>query len=113
MHTRRIVYILILAGSVALSVMYLEQRALPQRYEAFQQSEGEISAAKEQIRALEEALAEERALAEDMESNPLEVEAAIRRIKRGVRDGEIMYHVEGRDPASETEADRAAQEERS
>ncbi|MBI1320699.1 MAG: hypothetical protein GC168_17380 [Candidatus Hydrogenedens sp.] len=96
MHTRRIAYVLVLAASVALSVMYLERRQLLERYEQLQEREAGIAAGREQILGIEQALENERAESEGLETNPLEVEAAIRRIKRGIRDGEIVYHVEGR-----------------
>jgi len=95
MHKKRILYVMVLAASVAMSVMYLEHRQLLERYEKYQQREAGIEAGRAQIADIEAALAAERAEAANLESNPLEVEAAIRRIKRGVRDGEMVYHVEG------------------
>ncbi len=102
MHRRRIMYVVVLAMSVGLAVTYLERRQLRERYEGFQQSEQEIEAAKRQIGELEQALSEEEARAQNLVNDPVEVEAAIRRIKRGVRDGETVFRVE-QDPA-QTEA---------
>ena len=109
----RVLYVVVLALCVALSVMYLERRELLERYETLKQSETEIGAAEEKIRALEEALAQEQRAADGMEENPLEVEAAIRRIKRGIRDNETVYHVEGTAPAAEPRATAVSEEDRS
>ncbi len=94
MRNRRIVYVMILAASVGLAVTYVERRQLQERYEAFQQSERDIEAAKRQIGELEQELSEEEARARNLVNDPVEVEAAIRRIKRGVRDGETVFRVE-------------------
>jgi cell division protein FtsB len=94
MRNRRIVYVMILAASVGLAVTYVERRQLQERYEAFQQSERDIEAAKRQIGELEHELSEEEARARNLVNDPVEVEAAIRRIKRGVRDGETVFRVE-------------------
>jgi cell division protein FtsB len=103
MRNRRIMYIVILLATVGLAVTYFERRQLQERYEAFQQGEREIEDARAQILELEKALAEEEARARNLVSDPVEVEAAIRRIKRGVRDGETVFRVEA-SPAQPAEA---------
>lgn len=102
MQRRRIVYILILAASVVLAVGYVERRQLQERYTAFLQQEREIEAAKRQIAEMERDLTEEEVKARNLENDPVEVEAAIRRIRRGVRDGETLFRVEPPAPLPST-----------
>ncbi len=91
-------YVIVLAASVGMAVTYLERRQLKERYEAFQQGEREIEEAKRQIAERERELSEEEARVRNQVNDPVEVEAAIRSIKRGVRDGETVFRVE-QDPA--------------
>lgn len=107
MRNRRIMYIVILVVTVGLAVTYMERRQLQERYRAFQQGEREIDDAKEQIQQLEQQLTEEEARARNLVNDPVETEAAIRRIKRGVRSGETVFRVEPA-PAPTAEAPPAA-----
>lgn len=94
MRNRRILYVFVLAASVALAATYLERRQLQERREAFQQSEREIEAAQSQIVELERALSEEEARQRDLANDPVEAERAVRQIKHAVRDGEKLFRVE-------------------
>lgn len=94
MSNRRIIFGIAFASSLVLAAGYVERRQLKERHAAFLQSEREIEAAQSQIVELEQALVAEEARARDLASDPVEVEAAVRRIKRAARDGEILYRVE-------------------
>ncbi len=94
MSNSRITFFVVLAVSVALAAGYVQRRQLKERHTAFLQSEREIEAAQSQIGELEQALAAEEARARDLATDPVEVEAAVRRLKRAAHSGETLLRVE-------------------
>jgi len=79
---------------VGLALAYAARRDLRGRYAAHQQSEDTVRQAGQQVEMLEEQLHQSRQRVEDLSTDPVEMEAAIRRIKRRVREGETVYRVE-------------------
>jgi cell division protein FtsB len=77
-----------------LAVAYVVHRDLHGRYQAYQRSEESVQAAQHKEQALEDEKQRLEQRVKDLDQNPLEVEAAIRRIKRLVRDGETVYRLE-------------------
>lgn len=80
--------------AVALSVCYASARKISDRYTAHQEREKALESMREEARALEEALDKEKRRAQELGSNPLELEASIRRLNGNVRPGETVYRVE-------------------
>lgn len=88
-------YVLVVAIAIVTVLGYVAHRDLGGRYNAYQRSEMSVNAAKEQARILDEELQRLQQRVKDLDQkNPLEVEAAIRRIKQLVRDGETVYRLE-------------------
>ena len=86
--------ILVLVIAVALAVCYAAGRNLSGRYAAHQAREVELQALRDKARELEQTLEKEQHRAQELGSNPLELEASIRRLNGNVRPGETVYRVE-------------------
>lgn len=83
--------LLLLVGGV---VAYAQHRALPKRYQDYQDSEerGRRMASRlEEFKAQKDRLFEQ---VQALDSHPLELEAAIRRDKGLVREGETVYRIQ-------------------
>lgn len=87
-------YWLTLALVCVLALVYIQQRDLKGRYEAYQETVNTVSAQEREVETLRTAVDEARDRLKGMDSDPLEQEATIRRVKRLVREGEIIYRVE-------------------
>lgn len=87
-------YWLTLALVCALALVYIQQRDLKGRYEAYQETMSTMSAQEQEVEALRTVVSEAQDRLKDMDSDPLEQEATIRRVKRMVREGEIIFRVE-------------------
>ncbi len=98
MQRHRVVYLFILITSVGMAVGYWHSKNLSGRLQELEQSEQEIEDAKREIVERERELSKEEQRAQSLVNDPVEVEAAIRQIKRGVRDGETVFRVE-QDPS--------------
>jgi hypothetical protein len=80
--------------AAVLGAIYFEKRDLWGRYQAYQHRSEQIRQAEHQVRLLEATLKSAQEQADNSAVDPVEVEAAIRRVKRLVREGERIYHVE-------------------
>ena len=89
-------YWLTLALVCALALVYIQRHDLKGRYEAYQETMGTVSAQEQEVEALRGAVTSAQERLKDMDSDPLEQEATIRRVKRLVREGEIIYRVEAK-----------------
>lgn len=87
-------YWLALALVCALALAYIEKRDLKGRYEAYQKTMETVSAQQAEVESLKAAVNDAQHRLKGMDSDPLEQEATIRRIKRLVRDKEIIYRIE-------------------
>ena len=91
---RKRVYWLILVLTGALTVLYVERRHLVTRYLDHEQAVQQLGVAYQQCEKLENDISVKRQLVKDLRTDPLEIEAAIRRSKGLVREGETVYRVE-------------------
>lgn len=87
-------YWLALALVSGLALAYILLHDLRGRYETYQDTVQTVSEQRREVEALEAAMDEAEHRLEGMDSDPLEQEATIRRVKRLVREGEIVYRVE-------------------
>lgn len=94
MHKEFLIYLLgiVLVGSVAYG--YYHQRNIHARYLEFQENEKQIDAVRQDIESLKERVDQVKIRVQNMENDPVEIEATIRRIRRLTRDGEVIFHVE-------------------
>lgn len=83
-------------------------RNMYERYRAYRQSEEQVAAAEVRLKALESALEKAEARVGQLEADPVEVEAAVRRIKGLIRPGEIVFRLK---PAEPQDADGLRVEE--
>lgn len=90
---------LILLLAVALTIYYVQRRDLVHRYFEYQKNARELSQAEQSCADLEEKLSESRERARYLDSDPTEIEAAIRRNKDLVREGETVFRIEKAPPA--------------
>lgn len=91
---QRVVSVLAFGLAAVLAAVYFQQRDLPGRYRAYQQRQEQIRQAEAQVAALEATLKTGQEHADNLGTDPVEVEAAIRRVKRMVRDGETIFRIE-------------------
>jgi cell division protein FtsB len=87
-------YWLALALVCALALAYIDRHDLKGRYEDYRETMRLVSEQEAQVEALKAQLEEARHRLNDMDSDPVEQEATIRRVRRLVREGEIVYRVE-------------------
>lgn len=87
-------YWLALALVCALALAYINQRDLKGRYETYRDTMETVSEQRGEVEALKAAVDDAQHRLRGMDSDPLEQEATIRRVKRLVREGEIIYRVE-------------------
>lgn len=87
-------YWLTLALVCALALAYIQKRDLKGRYEAYLNTMETVSVQQAEVEALKSAVNDAQHRLKGMDSDPLEQEATIRRIKRLVREDEIIYRIE-------------------
>lgn len=87
-------YWLTLALVSALALAYIQQRDLKGRYETYQDTMKTVVEQRETVDALKAAVDDAQDRLKGMDSDPVEQEATIRRVKRLVREGEIIYRIE-------------------
>ncbi len=87
-------YWLTVALMLTAAGAYAWKSGLYSRYHNHLRYETEIQAKREKVNQLREDLEANRDRVEDLDSDPLEVEASVRRIKRWVRPGERVYRME-------------------
>ncbi len=98
MHKEYFIWMLGVALVIAVAYGYMHQRNIPERYNEFRQNEVLLEQVKQEIDALRERVEQARAKVKDLETDPVEIEAAIRRVRRLTRDGEIVYQIEDPPP---------------
>jgi cell division protein FtsB len=89
-----IFYLLALLALVGGLVYYVHERDLESLHVQYQQTGQQVEALRKQVenRKIEEKRLQQRA--RDLQSDPVEMEAAIRQRKNLVRKGETVYRVE-------------------
>ena len=86
-------YCLVFLLVVSLALFYVVRRDLDGRYQAYLRSDAQVRAAREQCEQLRRDLESARQRVEHLGNDPLEIEAAIRRTKNLVREGEKIYRI--------------------
>ncbi len=99
MNKGRKLYWLTFALALALAAAYWAHRDLWGRYHAYQRSEESVRAAQQEADTLSKAIDGSRQQVEGLGKDPVEKEAALRRIKNLVRPGETVYRIEKTPPA--------------
>lgn len=94
MHKEILIWLLGLVLVTAVGYGYARQRNIQARYMEFQQNEKQIESVEQEIEALRQRVEQAQQRVNDMESDPVEIEATIRRIRRLTRDGEIIFRIE-------------------
>ena len=90
---RRVLYWVALVLSLSLLAAYAQHRQLYQRFVDYKQSEERVNSMADQLDALE---TREQAMSEhvqEMTSDPVEMEATVRRNKHLVREGETVFRI--------------------
>ena len=87
-------YWLALALVCALALVYIERHDLKSRYATYRNTMDTVTKQREEVNNLKAAVEDAQHRLKGMDSDPLEQEATIRRVKRLVREGEIVYRVE-------------------
>lgn len=87
-------FVLALVIVAIVTFGYVNRRHLVERYSQHQRVQQQTQAAKEQSRRLEKEIEGTRQRIEHLGSDPTEIEAAIRRSKDLVREGEKIYRIE-------------------
>jgi cell division protein FtsB len=82
--------VLILAGTA----LYARHRDLLGQWERYQKSEEATRDMQQQLQTMEESVAAAKERARNMDKDPVEKEATVRRISKGVRGDEIVFRVE-------------------
>ena len=89
---------LIWIGSSALvigaTVLYMRQWDLQHQWERYKQSERATADMHQQLSDMEESVRAAQERAQSMGKDPVEKEATVRRISKGVREDEIVFRVE-------------------
>lgn len=94
MSRKSIRYWLALALTAAIMAGYASHRNLHRRFKDYLKSEADIQARQDRTATLEGRIEQSRERVESLGSDPLEIEADIRRHKTLVRDGERIYRIE-------------------
>ncbi len=87
-------YWLALALVCVLALAYIWWHDLKGRYESYQETMETVSQQEQEVEDLRASVDAARDRVADMDSDPLEQEATIRRVKGLVREGEVVYRVE-------------------
>lgn len=91
------VSLLVLGGTV----LYARQWDLLHQWDRYQQSNQELENTRVDLEDRAKKLAEEQARAANMAKDPVEKEATVRRISKGVRGDEIVFRVEEETPPAQ------------
>ena len=91
-------YLLVVVLAVLLAALYAGRRNLPGRYIEHEERQGQLDAARKECEDLRKEIDASERRVNNLGSDPLEIEAAIRRSKDLVREGEKIYRIEV-DPA--------------
>ena len=101
MRKEILIWLLGLALVAAVGYGYAQQRNIHVRYKEFQENTKQIEAVKQEIEALKQRVEQAQQRVQNMETDPVEIEATIRRIRRLTRDGETIFRIE--DPPVDSE----------
>lgn len=88
------IWLLGLALVITVAYGYAHQRNIHARYIEFKQNELLLEDIRHEIEALRTRVEQTRTRVENMENDPVEIEAAIRRIRRLTRPGETIFRIE-------------------
>lgn len=94
MESRAHWYLLALLVVVTVLSIYAQRRDLPGLYMNWQASEAQVGELHQRVAGLETQTAALEQRVEYLNSDPVELEAAIRSGKRLVREGERVYRIE-------------------
>lgn len=94
MYREYFVWIVGLVLVAAVAYGYAHQRRLQERYEGLTESQHELDALRLQVENLRTQVQKTELQVTKMESDPLEIEAAIRRDTRRVKPDEIVFNIE-------------------
>ena len=94
MHKEILIWLLGLVLVTAVGYGYARQRNIHARYIEFQHNDKQIESVKQEIEALRKRVEQAQQRVDNMESDPIEIEATIRRIRRLTRDGETIFRIE-------------------
>lgn len=72
---------------------YMDRRDIMQRYRDYQENNRKVQEAAEKTAALDDEVKSTQERVQNLHTNPLEMESAIRRAKGLVRPGEIVYKI--------------------
>jgi cell division protein FtsB len=97
-------YFLVALLAVLLAALYAGRRNLLGRYFEHQRQQEQVDAARKQCEDLRKEIDSSGRRVDNLGSDPLEIEAAIRRSKDLVREGEKIYRIEV-DPAKAAQTD--------
>lgn len=98
-HKSRWLYWISFILVALLLAVYVERRDLWGRFEKYRQDRNEIRALQSQLGSLVKEEQRRKGHVANLGTNPIEIEAAIRRSKHLVRPGETIYRVETPDGA--------------
>jgi len=87
-------YWLAVLATIILVALYVDRRDLPGRYEGWLQVEQAIKTREAEAAALKQQVETLRQRVEDLESDPVAQERAIRRWSRKLREDEQVFHIE-------------------
>lgn len=94
MHGNKGWYWLLLLVAAVLTLLYAERRNLYVRYMEHVEAEQEVLQGQERCEKIETETEATRQHLEHLGTDPIEIEAAIRRSKDLVREGEKIYRIE-------------------
>lgn len=92
--TVRLRYWLALATLIGAVAYYGHVRDLPGRFAEYQQRRQQVEALRDELHAKEMEKASLERRVQDLESDPVEIEAAIREAEKKVRQNETIYRIE-------------------
>ena len=78
----------------AVAYGYAKQRNIHARYLEFNKNEKQIESVRLEIEELKKRVDDAKQRVENMETDPVEIEATIRRVRKLTRDGEVVFHID-------------------
>lgn len=87
-------YWLLALGLIGLALLYADSRNLQERFWDHQLDAKELKVREKEITDLETEVEQAKAKLEQLDKDPVEIEANVRKINGQVRDGEIIFRVE-------------------
>jgi len=94
MRKEFLIWILGVVLVAAVGYGYAKQRNIHARYLEFQKNEKQIESVRLEIEELKKRVEQAKQRVENMETDPVEIEATIRRIRKLTRDGEVVFHID-------------------